>query len=214
MKSVLISIQPKWCELIASGKKTVEVRKTKPKLETPFKVYIYCTKSKNEFLQSRNNMFFYCEYEDFIGGHGTGTYQRLNGKVIGEFVCDDITKILNRGSEFIAEDRSYCELQTMARGSCLDFVDMKKYFGNNDGYGWHISDLVIYDKPKELGEFVVEGDCLNGDCKKCKWFDSGNDYNVEADCLLPYDFHFKKAVKPLFRPPQSWCYVESESDAE
>lgn len=46
MKSVLISIQPKWCELIASGKKTIEVRKTKPKLETPFKVYIYCTKDE------------------------------------------------------------------------------------------------------------------------------------------------------------------------
>ena len=46
MKSVLISIQPKWCELIASGKKTVEVRKTKPKLETPFKCYIYCTQGE------------------------------------------------------------------------------------------------------------------------------------------------------------------------
>lgn len=45
-KSVLISINPKWCELIASGKKTVEVRKTRPKLETPFKCYIYCTNTK------------------------------------------------------------------------------------------------------------------------------------------------------------------------
>lgn len=42
-KSVLISIRPKWCELIASGEKTIEVRKTRPKLETPFKCYIYCT---------------------------------------------------------------------------------------------------------------------------------------------------------------------------
>ena len=46
MKSILISIQPKWCELIASGKKTIEVRKTRPKLETPFKCYIYETKGK------------------------------------------------------------------------------------------------------------------------------------------------------------------------
>ena len=45
LKSVLISIQPKWCELIASGKKTVEVRKPRPKLKTPFKVYIFITKS-------------------------------------------------------------------------------------------------------------------------------------------------------------------------
>ena len=46
MKSVLISIQPKWCERIADGSKTIEVRKTKPKLDTPFKVYIYCTEEK------------------------------------------------------------------------------------------------------------------------------------------------------------------------
>lgn len=44
MKSVLISIHPKWCEKIANGEKTIEVRKTKPKLDTPFKCYIYCTK--------------------------------------------------------------------------------------------------------------------------------------------------------------------------
>ena len=46
-KAVLISIQPKWCELIASGKKMVEIRKNKPKLETPFKCYIYQTKGGN-----------------------------------------------------------------------------------------------------------------------------------------------------------------------
>ena len=46
MKAVLISIQPKWCELIASGKKTIEVRKTRPKIETPFRCYIYMTATK------------------------------------------------------------------------------------------------------------------------------------------------------------------------
>lgn len=81
MKEVLISIQPKWCELIANGTKTVEVRKTKPKLNTPFKCYIYCTKEKQQYLQSRSNMFFYLESKDFIGGHGAGLYTRLNGKV-------------------------------------------------------------------------------------------------------------------------------------
>lgn len=43
MKSVLISIKPKWCDFILSGEKTVEVRKTKPKVEPPFKCYIYKT---------------------------------------------------------------------------------------------------------------------------------------------------------------------------
>ena len=47
-RAVLISIQPKWCELIASGRETIVVRKTKPKIPTPFKCYIYCTKPKSK----------------------------------------------------------------------------------------------------------------------------------------------------------------------
>ncbi len=196
MKSVLISIQPKWCELIARGKKTVEVRKTKPKLETPFKVYIYETQGRYEDLRDCRTFKFW----------------DIRQKVIGEFVCDRIYEIgydyfYPCGYEVSMGEISRKELYEK---SCLSFNQMDNYLNMELGYGWHISNLVIYDKPRELGEFVVEGDCLNGDCKKCKWFDGGNDYNVEADCLLPYDFHFKKAVKPLFRPPQSWCYVESE----
>ncbi len=42
MIAVLCSVQPQWCELIANGKKTIEIRKTIPKIPTPFKGYIYC----------------------------------------------------------------------------------------------------------------------------------------------------------------------------
>lgn len=42
-KAVMISIRPKWCEKICRGEKSIEVRKTRPKLETPFKCYIYET---------------------------------------------------------------------------------------------------------------------------------------------------------------------------
>lgn len=192
MKSVLISIQPKWCELIASGKKTIEVRKTKPKLETPFKVYIYCTKGENLWKNKNLPFMAYNRIIDNLPEH------LLNGKVIGEFVCDEII-VADYGSK----------PKTM-----LDEFELLDYADGKAVYGWHISNLVIYDKPKELSEFVVEGDCLNGDCKKCRWFDGGNGYNVEADCLLTYDYNFKKTVKPLFRPPQSWCYVESEVDTE
>lgn len=45
-KAVLLSIRPKWCEKIANGEKIVEVRKTRPKMNTPFKCYIYCTLPK------------------------------------------------------------------------------------------------------------------------------------------------------------------------
>ena len=119
MNSVLISIQPKWCEIIASGQKTIEVRKTKPKLKTPFKVYIYQT-----FHRENNGR----------------TYS--DGKVIGEFVCDEIIK---------AECGSYCILPY--HSTQLDALDLMDYAGEKPVYGWHISDLVIYEKPKGLGEF-------------------------------------------------------------
>lgn len=45
-KAVMLSIHPKWCEKIVNGNKTIEVRKTRPKLDTPFKCYIYCTSGK------------------------------------------------------------------------------------------------------------------------------------------------------------------------
>ena len=141
MKAVLISIQPKWCELIASGKKMVEVRKTKPKIETPFKCYIYCTQG-NGYLESVNGKVQKLNYLELDLNVDNYVYE-LNGKVIGEFVCDRfIESFLNNN------DGWFVEL------GCLSKEEIDKYQGDKAIlYGWHISDLVIYDKPKELREF-------------------------------------------------------------
>ena len=193
MKAVLMSIKPKWCELIANGTKTVEVRKTKPKIETPFKVYIYCTKGENLWKNKKLPFIAYNRIVDNLPEH------LLNGKVIGEFVCDRIT-------EFECSGKGHGELATTC-GTCLTYDEIINYCNGYELYGWHISDLIIYDKPKELNEFVTKGDCTYENCKKCKWFEKGNGYNIEADCLLPYHYDFE-AVKPLFKAPQSWYYVE------
>ena len=195
MKSVLISIQPKWCELIASGKKTVEIRKTKPKIYTPFKCYIYCTKSKKT-------------YESFAV---SGKPYECGGKVIGEFVCDDFTYI-EAGYDTNGNKHLYNTAFVEHRMAIPDLELFEYLYKRREkcgGWAWHISNLVIYDKPKELSEFVVEGDCSCNGCNKCKWFDKGNGYNVEDDCRLPYEYDFK-SVRPLKRPPQSWCYVETQ----
>lgn len=144
MKSVLISIQPKWCELIASGRKTVEVRKTKPKLDTQFKCYIYCTKGDPLMKTAGNDFFVDNGYRE--GENLYGLYELVNGKVIGEFVCDRIVEFEN--SLFDEALR-----ETVER-SCVPMYDLLVYLGKQDyGYGWHISDLVIYDEPKSLGNF-------------------------------------------------------------
>ena len=185
MKEVLISINPKWCELIASGKKTVEVRKTKPKLETPFKVYIYCTK---QFYRKGNGYF-------------QGKYC---GKVIGEFICDKIENIEIRHFTVFGHENRYTAVgenpdYQWLKKSCLSYNEVVKYGKLAPLYGWHITDLVIYDKPRELYDFVnydkhegcLKKNCFSGDCWGCP----------------------NNAI--VVRPPQSWCYVKQfEREAE
>jgi predicted transcriptional regulator len=179
VKSVLISIQPKWCELIASGKKTVEVRKTRPKLDTPFKVYIYCTHNGTTLKEKFKNI-----YTDF------------SGKVIGEFVCREIDRIAHCGTcnndirLRLVDKKLYCkELSYEYLSKCkLSYSDVDEYSNGRDVYGWHISDLVIYEKPKELSGFCS--------------------YN----CSVYVEGGFPMPTHEIKRPPQSWCYVEGGAE--
>lgn len=185
MKSVLISIQPKWCELIVSGKKTVEVRKTKPKLETPFKCYIYCTNGgKDVFYRSDYS------YDDILytPKHKAECKKRLeenghkvyNGKVIGEFVCDKLYMIRYSCGSYRCDGLTRIENDRLASASRLSLSDMRNYLLCENGYAWHITNLVIYERPKELSEF--------------------------NHCGVNYHFN-----PPITKPPQSWCYVEEVS---
>lgn len=184
MKSILLSIKPKYVELIASGQKTIEVRKTTPK-EVPFKAYIYCTKEKKQ--------------DDIIWAGIFGDRGKWNGRVIGEFICDKVYSIKNRGSSFSVADEEQSVTNEIARQSCLYYDDMVSYFGNKDGFGWHISDLKIYDKPKELSEFCIP---CKVSCENCK-----NPLYFECWCE-------EKGKKIVTRPPQSWCYVEDLGEEE
>ena len=182
MKEVLISIQPKWCELIASGKKRIEVRKTRPKIETPFKCYIYMTSKGNKPIKEIEtpNGFAYVEVD-----------YKMAGKVIGEFVCDEMI-----------EDKRGENTDVFSKFALLSLDEQKKYGANKPLYGWHISDLKIYDKPKELSDFskyeykYLGGCCVNNNCKNYIY----NGYYQPPECKIDGCF-FK-------RPPQSWCYVK------
>lgn len=180
MKSVLISIQPKWCEKIARGKKTVEVRKTRPKIETPFKCYIYCTKNKHP------------NGHDLLELHIDGKIKKMNCKVIGEFVCDYITMLK-------ADSKIQC-MYNKEMNTCMTDEEIVKYAGfEKPLYYWHISDLVIYDKPKSLSEFYRP---CNHDCMSCEL----GKYDMELhDTLCTAN---PPSRIPITRPPQSWCYVE------
>lgn len=166
-KAVMLSIRPKWCEKIASGEKTIEVRKARPKLGTPFKVYIYCTQS----------------------GVALGAWGKY-GKVIGEFTCDRIYWLapLNNAPDDVEQQ------------ACLTREEIVRYL-KGVGYGWHISDLKIYDKPKELRSFWKADKCP---------------YATESGCTYKYHCfragQTQRCGETLTRPPQSWCYVEVMQD--
>ena len=135
MKSVMLSIRPKWCEEIVNGKKTIEVRKTRPKLQTPFKCYIYCTMNHPYISVS-------CGKLDKLN-YRTNTVGRCNGKVIGEFTCDRIYELapLNHAPDDVEKQ------------ACLTREEIVNYL-KGTGYGWHIVGLRIYDQPRELSEFT------------------------------------------------------------
>lgn len=196
MKAVLMSIKPKWCEKIFSGEKTVEVRKTAPKLEPPFKVYVYCTKEKEpllEVIKDGDDLYGEIYHGEIIFVKG----YRPKGKVVGEFICDKIGEIdyvmyWNNGYE-IATRLSYRECADYGKGKPL--------------YGWHITKPKRYDTPKELGEFYTLGNCEKYDfCNQCKNFHRGQGWldgsYYDEDCCLD------NTRIPVTRAPQSWQYVE------
>lgn len=195
MRAILISIRPKWVEKIIRGEKTLEVRKTRPKLETPFKCYIYCTQASVRYqticgCHVLNSDELYRHPEQGIK-HGDSielmlceNYTKdnfLNGKVIGEFICDRIYELapLNHAPDDVEQQ------------ACLTREEIVRYL-KGVGYGWHISKLEIYDTPKPLSAF--KGLCkIEADCGGCPYY---NYTKMECDGRI------------IKRPPQSWCYVE------
>lgn len=187
MKRVLISTRPKWVEKIChkigedeTGKaiyeKRIEVRKSAPK-EVPFKAYIYETQG---------------QYIKFI--HGAHTkYGYGCGKVIGEFVCDKVEKL----EEHIEQGGLYYILSdTFNEQAQLDNWELHDYGKGKTLYGWHISDLKIYDKPRELSEFRKSGFMTEEE-----WL-----FNLYPNTHCHYEAWAKKFE--ITRPPQSWMYIE------
>lgn len=140
-KAVLISIKPKWCEKIASGEKTIEVRKTKPKIEPPFKCYIYETSGGREYRDPWMTVIIPPNGKMYNGAQ----------TIIGEFVCDKIIKV-NCDSVDLFDDETK---QYIGKECCLNAAEYHKYTLFKS-FGWHISDLKIYDEPKELSEFGLK----------------------------------------------------------
>ena len=199
MKAVLMAFSPKECEKILSGEKTAAVRKVAPKLETPFKVYVYMTATKER-----------CRLWEYITAYQNSKGVIVNGsqKVVGEFVCYE--------KECFAVGSLRCDaIEDLA---CLSYQEMIEYFYKPEeldgetvkaGTALHITEPKRYDTPKELSEFV-----------SCKYY-------KDEECLLSNKTHCKYRVldlnpdgsvnifecrKRVTRAPQSWMYVEEREE--
>ena len=189
MKSILLSIKPKWVAKILNGEKTIEVRKNKALYKATMKLieeqgyatfFMYCTKDKGKLIfdwETEQYQIFYeneCNCED-----------NLNGKVVAKFTVRKVEHF-----EFDTCSRDICGYWLdngqvfNIKKTCLTSEEMSAYIGGKDGYVYHIEDLVIFDKPKRLCDFRST---------KIKYDEMGKTYH-------PF-------VK---NSPQNFCYVESE----
>ena len=129
--------------------------------------------------------------------HETGSMESLNcpignGRVIGEFTCDEILRVNVSG---FWDDKGN-QLDNRLSKTCLAPQELCDYLDEKTGYAWHISDLTIYEQPVELNEFWLGGKCP---------------YASKEGCKYPYHCiragQSERCGETILRAPQSWCYT-------
>ena len=156
-KAVLMSIKPKWCEKIFNGKKLIEIRKSRPELNEPFTVYVYCTKEKilGDLVLVKSYEFKSMFPNQRVVGVNKNACTPLDlslpGYVIGEFTCNKIEAL---GEKDLFEGMDEISNSFYSELSCVDIDALLNYKGDSSHiYAWHISDILLYDTPKSLAEF-------------------------------------------------------------
>ena len=192
MVEIIQSIQPLWCEFITLGKKRWEIRKSRPKYKTPFKVYIYATKGKGTV---RLVNFGYGRLDYYHCDKSMRAYAEkfpdkfYDGKIIGEYICDRIEDFYLPYPAYFSEVPQ--DVKQIITDACLTLTKAHHYIGTSTGYAWHISDLKVYDKPKSLTDFIKPCN-KNANCAYCK-----KALLLGGNCNGRFE-----------RPPQSWCFTE------
>lgn len=211
MKSIMISIKPKWCAVIMNGDKTIEVRKNKALVSAIQKfidkygyadIYVYCSKDK-PYLHYGYNKYgreVLCHSEKMFGSSPL-----LNGKVVFKFRCNKVEEIELNKNHFVNEQYSTYEFdyEELLEQSCLTYKELDDYLQCEIGYAVHISNLEIFDKPKELREFNCAGKKKN--CRTCK---ERCMYYLSTDTLSGKPNSGCTRYKRLTKAPQNYCYVE------
>ena len=212
MKAVLISIKPKWVAKILNGEKTIEIRKNKglyKAIQTLISMYGYvdfygyCTKDKETIAINPYGGYAIIpnKYEN----------EYFNGKVAFKFRCYKVEEIFvgeeNNDYFYKAKHLTNKELRNK---SCLSNKELLDYLNLEDGTAIHISNLEIFDRPKELSEFYKVGYLEERYAVESHLADiegrNGGVNESYADKLyeeLDKEYQLTKA-------PRNFCYVEVE----
>lgn len=184
MRKVLASLKPYYYYLVGEGIKKIEVRKGMPKAsDWDNEVLFYMSKDEKSFAKIPKGF--------------QEKYRKHFGKVGMQFICDKVFLLhpytYDSGSadlehrKFIQTFEGSTKENEIFAATCLTQDEMFDYIGaGNYGYGWHISDLKIYDKPRELREF-------RSPLKRYR--------NASGEWVVG-------GLSKLKRAPQSWQYVE------
>lgn len=204
---ILISIHSQWCEKIFNREKRIEVRKDRPKIDTPFEALVYCTKGKPYLYRNPNNGELFL---DSNGGYRGGDYEDryLTGKVIGSFVCDEVYDLFSWGSGVGCADKDdkLLAADRVVKETCLSEEQIIAYLENGkgtfEGSGWHFTEPKLFDRPRELSEFRPPCPHPKDGCEHCLTYGK------------PWGWTFDEQIgkitctRRITRAPQSWCYVE------
>lgn len=170
MIAIMISIKPYWYAKILNGEKGIEVRKNKALAKAIQKlintqgyapILGYCTKDRIPlYYDVPIKRWNYCK----------GYQPNVEGKVVACFYCDKVDEW----------DIWQDDLDEKIKLACLSIKEFDDYSRGQVAYAIHISQLEIFDKPKELDDFV-------------RWY--------------PY---YKRPYERITKAPQNFCYVEVE----
>lgn len=202
-KNVLYSIQPQYVCDILNGKKTLELRKHKPKISLPCKVYIYCTKDNKNYLNRKDCRFCYIEKRDVLGvtdkvrelfDNVNGFYERLNGQVVAEFTLNTI-------------DEYECELWDEKT-----FESIGEVYYSDDGYNEREVDIIATNN--ENCDLLEKGCVTWADLRKYLGTGFSTVYALHIDNLIIYDSpkrlsDFKKENKCHYANYEQGCCFEN-----
>lgn len=230
MKAILLSIRPEWTAKILNGQKTIEIRKSRPKCDLPVTVYIYCTFGQElikigDAIGIAHILGVNKDVISKVDKRTINSNYRLNGKIVAKFTLgkinekrniiegletlkciDQIPNIKSENGEtyidgYINTEPFYNGKVATINVSCLTQKELIAYGKGKPLYAWHISDLVVFDKPNELGVFYT----------RCKNSANCNDCEEHEKAYFPeyiYEACTGFGLKPLTRPPQSYQFVE------